>query len=108
MFPSGQNSNPGASTRWAAPVTGQGRNSAAADPTGERFTVVRLQHLSAATAAALVKELYKGKAGFEGVTADTETNSLVLRGSDAIVKKVKATIEKLDADKEEPPAGNRN
>jgi hypothetical protein len=68
----------------------------------ENFGVVRLQRLSAPAAAAVLKELYQGRAGFEGVIVEAETNSLVIKGSAAMVKRVKTTIEKLEAEKEEP------
>jgi RNA polymerase sigma factor (sigma-70 family) len=103
--PSGPKTSANASSRSTVTPFNKYKIESLIDPNApESYSVIRLQRLSTATAAALVKELYKGKAGFEGVTADPETNSLILRGTATTIKQVKSTIEKLDNENEEGPS----
>jgi RNA polymerase sigma factor (sigma-70 family) len=87
----------------AVPGTSTSSTGSAPKMGGLELAVVRLQRLNAMTATALVLELYKGQEGFEGANADNEANVVVLKGSAAKIKEMKAMLEKLDGGKEEGP-----
>jgi RNA polymerase sigma factor (sigma-70 family) len=106
MLPGSRSSTSG-STRGPTPGTSTAGTPILPGTTIENYGIVRLQRLSATAAAAVLRELYRGKAGFDSVTVDEESNSLVIRGSVPMVKRAKATIEKLDDEKEEPGANRQ-
>jgi type II secretory pathway component GspD/PulD (secretin) len=82
-------------TPFFAPLAGNASTVAAVPANALQYSVVRLQHAKAATAAKAVAEEYKD-AGIEVVAVDESSNSIVLRGTAEKVKRIKTFLEKID------------